>query len=135
MNEQTIKTAYHAIHSNGAAQAMIGLVTIIALAIMIIKIIKLYEEQKKEREFEKAKEKLAKEKIANPMLHKAILEATDQSIIDFALKMWDNQATIDMAKVNERAGDNAFIDTKIAVQSGGDDFDSALNDIVAKKYK
>jgi hypothetical protein len=51
MNEQTIKTAYQAIHSNGAAQATIGLVTIIALAIMIIKIIKLYEEQKQEKEF------------------------------------------------------------------------------------
>lgn len=51
MNEQTIKTAYLAIHSNGAAQATIGLVTIIALAIMIIKIIRLYEEQKQEKEF------------------------------------------------------------------------------------
>ena len=51
MNEQTIKTAYQAIHSNGAAQATIGLVTIIALAIMVIKIIKLYEEQKQEKEF------------------------------------------------------------------------------------
>lgn len=51
MNEQTIKTAYLSIHSNGAAQATIGLVTVIALAIMIIKIIKLYEEQKAEKEF------------------------------------------------------------------------------------
>ncbi|MFV0331951.1 MAG: hypothetical protein ACK5KL_19340 [Dysgonomonas sp.] len=48
MNEGTIQAAYYKIHGNGAVQGCIGLVVAIALAIMIWKIVKMYDTAKTE---------------------------------------------------------------------------------------
>jgi hypothetical protein len=92
------------------------------------------ETVKKAVEFKDYKEKLAKEKSGNPLLYKAILEAESQSIIDFALKMWDNQETLDIAKMTSAIGKNAFEDTIVVKGDTTNDLDSALDDIISKKY-
>lgn len=92
------------------------------------------ESFKKAVEFKEYKEKLAKEKANNPLLYKAILEAEDQATLDFSLKMWDNQETLDIAKMTTAVGKNAFEDTIVVKGADVNDLDSALDDIISKKY-
>ena len=91
------------------------------------------DKTKKAIEFKEHRQKLAEEKKNNPLLKDAILEAESEEIIQFLLKKYDNQAVIDMAKVNEKAGENAF-GTTTTVVGDVEDFDAKLNEIIARKY-
>lgn len=48
--------------------------------------------------------------------------------------MWDNQETLDIAKMTTAVGKNAFEDTIVVKGADVNDLDSALDDIISKKY-
>lgn len=72
-------------------------------------------------EFKEFKDKLMEEKGANTLLVKAIRLANNKSEIDFALRAYDNQEIVDLAKMSEVAGDNAFkVKEKIVLNGDSD---------------
>jgi len=61
-------------------------------------------------DFKEFKDKLAEEKSGNSLLLRAIKLAQNKAELDFAMRAYDSQEIVDLAKMNDVAGDNAFKD-------------------------